>query len=86
MFGLFHVVNILPFTARNQMPNVDKLIVNVHVSFLGIERRYQVAKEILDTEKKYLSCLRTLKEVRYSVVITPHTLSNLVKMENDKAS
>ncbi|XP_068728544.1 uncharacterized protein [Montipora capricornis] len=27
------------------------------------ERRYQVAKEILDTEKKYLSCLRTLKEV-----------------------
>lgn len=27
------------------------------------EKRYQVAKEILDTEKKYLSCLRTLKEV-----------------------
>lgn len=27
------------------------------------EKRYQVAKEILETEKKYLSCLRTLKEV-----------------------
>ena len=30
-----------------------------------IEKRYQVAKEILDTEKKYLTCLRTLKEVRF---------------------
>lgn len=29
------------------------------------EKRYQVAKEILETEKKYLSCLRTLKEVRF---------------------
>lgn len=32
---------------------------------LDIEKRYQVAKEILETEKKYLSCLRTLKEVRF---------------------
>ena len=30
-----------------------------------IEKRYQVAKEILDTEKKYLTCLMTLKEVRF---------------------
>lgn len=33
--------------------------------FFHTERRYHVAKEILETEKKYLSCLRTLKEVRF---------------------
>ena len=32
------------------------------------EKRYQVAKEILETEKKYLSCLRTLKEVRFVIL------------------
>lgn len=37
----------------------------VCVFFFNTEKRYQVAKEILETEKKYLSCLRTLKEVRF---------------------
>lgn len=45
--------------------NLSVLFANLSSFFIDLEKRYQVAKEILDTEKKYLSCLRTLKEVRF---------------------